>query len=209
MRSPLPQSHRERRAVSDPRLRIPDFVQSTFRSLRSAICREYGREDYATPRPSSVNFAVLCVSVPLWLTLCSLALAQPAPERYTVSGRVTDKKTQKPLAGAVVMLRIPDEKGNWTRIHPIPGINGMPTNPDGTFTFDGVPEGDYQFMVQVSYYHPFSQPLSLWGGPAPTLNAEIMPYNVIACRLLKPDGSPAANAPAALAFRTPKTQNRL
>ena len=125
--------------------------------------------------------------------LPALALAQPMPERVTVTGRVTTQEKGRPIAGAAVVLRLLDSKGKATgNTLPVPGMSGTPTASDGRVTIYGVPEGKYYLSVSASGYQSFGQQVTVSPTAPASFDAKLAVPKYLFVKILTPDGKPVA-----------------
>ena len=95
-----------------------------------------------------------CFTLILILSLVSLSA-----QSISLSGRVLDKATQKPLVNASILLK--------------PGNVGTVTSKDGTFTFESLSKGEYRLEVKYLGYTTVHKAFALDGRQAPKLTIEM------------------------------------
>jgi hypothetical protein len=88
----------------------------------------------------------------------------PVPQQATLTGVVTDRATGKPIDKASIDVNSPVLTRNLT----------VQTGPDGRYTTDPVPPGDFVVRVRRSGYEPFEQRLRV-GGATATLDVALVP----------------------------------
>jgi protocatechuate 3,4-dioxygenase beta subunit len=138
-----------------------------------------------------MEFRVSSGRAALVLALLAQAVvtAQPAPPAGTISGYVIDSATGNPIRKAIVSLR-----------HSGFALNAE-TNPEGYYTFTGLPPGDYRLSVRHPGFQEqhSRQPVRLAADARVTHPPfRLIPFAVISGRVLDEDGEPAHDATVSL-----------
>lgn len=102
---------------------------------------------------------------PLALLFALLCCAEAAAQTGSLTGRVTDAESGKPLSGATIRLSRSDGGG----ARQIGAISG----PDGNYTVKSVTAGTYKVMITFLSYSAFEQQAEVKPGEATLLNAAL------------------------------------
>eukprot|EP01037_Dinobryon_pediforme_P009393 gene9393-9473_t len=91
------------------------------------------------------------LAVNILIFICQRAIAQSVPLTYTLSGKIVDSATHKPLS--LITIRLNDKKSEFTRV--------MVTKDSGLFTFSGLTPVPYQLSLAAVGYQQKSITVNL------------------------------------------------
>lgn len=103
------------------------------------------------------------------INLILVPYQQPPPARGSISGRVIDKQTGEPIAGAFVSA-MPRRR--------MRGMGRVITGPDGTYRIENLLPGEYQVMANARGYEPevYPERVMVYGGQdTPNINFALTP----------------------------------
>src|SRR5436190_20963341 len=136
----------------------------------------------------------------LCLSALLVVFAATPGQKVTLTGKVTDKTTKKPVTDFHLVIR----QGSATE----PGatlIDRKVKNPRGTFTVY-VPPGPLNVSVEAGGHMPFEQMAS--GGTGKTLPVTLQPGVMLKGRVVGPDNKPLANADVSVDYFSPTSPQR-
>ena len=138
------------------------------------------------------------------ISLCLLAalvvFAAPDEKKVTLSGKVTDESTKKPITNFHLVIR----QGSATE----PGAiltDRKVMNPRGSFTVY-VPPGTLNVSIEAAGHMPFEQMAS--GGTGKTMLIALQPGVMLKGRVIGPDNKPVANADVTIDYFSPASPQR-
>ncbi len=112
---------------------------------------------------------------------------------FSMTGRVVEKVTGKPIAGASVSARL--AIGEQSPLH-----RDVKTRPDGEFVVPGLPRGELTLLVQANGFVRVALPPVHLVERAESCTIELSRGGTIEGKVLKPDGDPASGAGVYLTF---------